>query len=113
MFREVSIVSFVIINLTLSAVEMVATFSRSVSKTVTISTSSGFSSIVEAKIGYSQGQTITDTISSSITLPPLYTVDWYVDWRIRSYNVTAQFRNVFGNITDTGSWSATVPLYQF
>jgi len=92
-------------------VEIVATFSRSVSKTVTISTSAGFSSVVEATIGYSQGQTITDTVSSSVTLPPLHSVDWYVDWRIRSYNGTAQFRNFFGKITDTGSWSSTVPLY--
>lgn len=88
-----------------------ATFSRSVSKTVTISTSAGFSSVVEGEIGYSQGQTITDTVSSSVTLSPLHTVDWYVDWRIRLYNRTAQFRNIFGNVIDTGSWSSTVPLY--
>ncbi len=88
-----------------------ATFSRSVSKNVTISTSGGFTSVVEAHIGYSNGQTITDTVSSSVNLPPLRSVDWYVDWRISKHMGSAQYRGIFGNITDTGSWSATVPLY--
>jgi hypothetical protein len=92
-------------------VPITASFSRSVSRSVTISTSAGFSNVVEAEIGYSRGQTITDTIGGQVTLQPGEWVYWYVDWYLWYHYGDAQYRNIWGNITDYGNWSAYVPRY--
>jgi len=60
-------------------------YTHSETRYVSISACAGLVDVVEARIGYEEGYSVTDSVTISLTLPPDHTVYWEKRWKYKDY----------------------------
>lgn len=85
-------------------------YSYSDSRTVSISAEVGLDNVVSAKIGFSAGQTITDSYTYTATLPPQSYRDILARWEYRYYYGKAKYEDFFVT-RENVTWTADVPKH--
>ena len=84
-------------------------YTHSETRYVSINACAGLADVVEAKIGYERGYSVTDSVTITLTLPAYRTVYWEKRWKYKYYCGGATEYKFWTPVRHS-RWSAVVPV---